>query len=1381
MPRTAPPIRPQNMPQKRLPGLGNRWRKRLLILVGVIFALFVLGHLGIRFILWPQIEKSKPALEKLLSARLGSNISMDDIEVSWTGIRPSFEIQGLKFNGPDANSSPLYVENIRGQLSWISFYRLAPYFHEIVIDKARIFAQRDAKGLIYIAGIPIKNSGESNFSTENWLLAQNIIEAKDIEIFWKDDQSRKLETALTIESFKLLNGLRSHEGELVLISPWADSPIHIKADFVHRFSGEAGNWKDWAGKFSWNFSSLNLTQLSKDFALPIYILEGKINSQANLRLDNGKPDGGEILLAADRLKVQKNAEESPIEFGRLETNLMQDENDGMLSISTKSLAWRDAKAADTAPLENLSPMTFRWRPPNKDQEIKEFGFSSPKVMIQDIALFAINLPLPKKIHRWIKDSKASGALENVSVDWKEKVSPLAALPVPGSWFDANTLSFTINANLIDLNFNSLDPAMPAASNLTGVISTNQDKGSFSLNSKNLKLTINDFLNDPHIALDEAKGNINWIKQKDAWLINAKQLNLSNSELTTTLNLSYLLSPAKLPDNMTLDMSIDQAQLASAHKYLPVGMNSEIRHYLSKAFSKGTIQNANLHIKGDPNKVPYPDKKFGEFSLNLPIADAQFKPAPLLPAEKGVWSALDNVSGIVKMDQATLQIDINQAAFKSAIASKAKAQIQDVSAKNLVLALNTQFNGEAAQILEYLYDSPFGKKEVDIAKNLRVSGIVNGTLDAQVPLGDKGELKIDAKVSLLDNTARWGKLPPFENLKGQIRITEMNPAFENISANFMGGSIRVTSAPSSPGNTAFSMKGDIDAKLLKTHFAPNPILQAMSGTARYDGSLNFNESGSQLKLQFNLRNWMSAAPYPINKSKATPLSGDVIIRSFPRDASNNIRLDWNGKMGDQFFTKGALEKGKEFRYAFGIGADPSLPAEGINLTLVSNELDLDHWQDFFNTQQNQAKNESQKKDVTNSSMLEEGIEVSANIKKLTASNRLWDDVNLTAKSGIGLWNITLESLPVQGTLQWHEASEIHPNNLVSGRLSKLHIPDAIAKTTPPEIKKSETKLEIKRIVSPNSLPSMDIAIDDFGISKALIGKLKIKARSAFNAFQLESLDLNGPDGSSSIKGKWISGLNGKQDHTSISTDMAIKNAGAIVSHWSKAQALEGGQGSLTATVEWDAPIYKIDYPSLMGTAKLNLSNGRLLEVNSDAAKLLNVLSLQSLLKFATLDIQGSLGNLVSKGTAFNSISSDFKIRKGILSTEDFTMTLDQARVAMKGQIDLPQETQDLRITILPTIDATGGSLAAFAINPIIGIGAVIGQYLITNQINKTMQSDYLVQGSWENPEVIPLNQKGQPLDQKTLDGIRRKGLLKEQTKPNALENPSVQPAFSPTTN
>jgi uncharacterized protein YhdP len=236
-------------------------------------------------------------------------------------------------------------------------------------------------------------------------------------------------------------------------------------------------------------------------------------------------------------------------------------------------------------------------------------------------------------------------------------------------------------------------------------------------------------------------------------------------------------------------------------------------------------------------------------------------------------------------------------------------------------------------------------------------------------------------------------------------------------------------------------------------------------------------------------------------------------------------------------------------------------------------------------------------------------------------------------------------------------------------------------------------------------------------------------------------------------------------------MCIRDS--IIARWSDQKSVEGGQGKLVANSDWDGSPFDPNYDTLTGKAVLSLEKGRLLEVNSGGAKLLDVLSLQSLFKFATLDLKGGLGNIVTKGTPFNSIDATFDINAGVAQTKKFNMSLDQARVAMSGQINIPKQTQDLRVTIFPTIDATAGSLAAFAINPIVGLGALVGQYLITSQINRNLQSDYLVQGSWDNPEVIPLDQQGQPLDPKALDTIRSKDLLKEQTKPSNNNNSEQQ--------
>ena len=97
---------------KRPPGSNGAWGKRALILAGVLAVLLLLGHAGVRFILWPQIEKSKASVERLLSARMGVDVSMDSLQVSWTGMRPDFEIEGIRFNGPDNTKPLLFIQKI---------------------------------------------------------------------------------------------------------------------------------------------------------------------------------------------------------------------------------------------------------------------------------------------------------------------------------------------------------------------------------------------------------------------------------------------------------------------------------------------------------------------------------------------------------------------------------------------------------------------------------------------------------------------------------------------------------------------------------------------------------------------------------------------------------------------------------------------------------------------------------------------------------------------------------------------------------------------------------------------------------------------------------------------------------------------------------------------------------------------------------------------------------------------------------------------------------------------------------------------------------------------------------------------------------------------
>lgn len=1363
------PPRPKSVLTKRPQGSSGAWRKRILILAGAILVISVLVHLGVRFILWPQIETSKDSVERLLSARIGAEVSMDKLQVSWMGIRPEFEIEGLRFNGPDKNKPLLSIQKINGELSWNSFYHLAPYFHELNFEGAKIYAQRSNKGDVTIAGIPIHGNPDDH-SAENWLFAQNNIQLHDVKLFWDDQLNKKTITSIEIQNLSLSNGIRKHKGSLSATTPWTSGTVAINVDFSHHLGGQPGDWRDWIGSISWNLNSLNLSQIAKEFAVPMSTLEGVLSSNGKLRIDNGKPDGGDVYIAADNLTLQLLKGEDAISLGRLETNLSQETVDGLIAVTTKSFAWRDTESPKTAPLENLSPMTFRWRPPAADGEIKEFGFSSPKISVEDIALFAVNLPLSKKVQKWIKASQADGELQDLDIKWSESKSPLSALKIPEGWFKSNKLDFTVSGKLIDVSFIGINKSMPTVSRLSGFLSADHNQGSFSVNSKNLELEINNLLADPKIQLDTASGQINWSKQKGNWAISTNKLFLSNSEITTTLNANYIIGDVNKPDFMELDMDLPTAKLVSAYRYLPANMDKDTQLYLSKAFTAGLIQKGKLHIKGDPNEIPYPKGVSGEYSLSLPIIAATFNPVPSQNVSQGIWPALTNVNGAIEMRQSNFTVSVEQANYKQVALSDFHAEIPNVSAKQLALTVNGNAKGDASQMLDYLFASPVGKQQPKLEKNLKISGSANLALGLKIPFSGNDNTKTDIQVEFPGNKAQWSDLPPFENLNGKIRITEANPEFENITANFLGGLIKISSASTPLASQLVNISGDVSASFLKSYFAKDltmqhiPVFQAMSGSAKYEGTLKLNKGTSETNLNIDLRNWASTTPAPLKKSMGSPMLGQVTIRTSKNSATNTNQLSWMGKIGDQYFIQGELNANDELRHAIGIGAPANLPQQGFHLSLAGNEISLDAWQDFFEAQNKKGAANN------NASLNTSGFQVTGQYKKLALFDRLWPDVNFAISEKNNVWQVKTNSPMISGNLLYEENKTANHNGVISGRLSRLKIPDRTETPSEPE-KTNNTVSSSKNQFEPENIPDLDLVIDDFSWSKSSLGQIKFKSKTSNNVLKIESAQIINPQGTTNISGEWIGTTQNNPEHTYLNIKMDIKDAGQIIAHWSSQKSIEGGQGQVGAKVEWDGSPFNPQYETLSGNANLNLTKGRLLEVDTSGAKLLDVLSLQSLLRFATLDLKGSLGSVATKGTPFNSIDSDFDISSGIAQTKQFSMVLDQARVAMSGQINIPKQTQDLRVAIFPSIDATAGSLAAFVINPIVGLGALVGQFLVTNQINRNFQSDYLVQGSWEDPDVIPLDQKGQPIDPKTLDRIRSKELLREQNRPDYTSPPN----------
>jgi len=179
-----------------------------------------------------------------------------------------------------------------------------------------------------------------------------------------------------------------------------------------------------------------------------------------------------------------------------------------------------------------------------------------------------------------------------------------------------------------------------------------------------------------------------------------------------------------------------------------------------------------------------------------------------------------------------------------------------------------------------------------------------------------------------------------------------------------------------------------------------------------------------------------------------------------------------------------------------------------------------------------------------------------------------------------------------------------------------------------------------------------------------------------------------------------------------------------------QTLKGGKGKVSGQVSWLGSPLEPDAASLSGDVKVALEEGQFLKADPGIAKLLGVLSLQSLPRRLSLDFR----DVFQQGFAFDRVDGDVKINQGLAETRNLRMRGVQAVVLMEGQADLAQETQNLRVFVVPEINAGTASLAYAAINPAIGLGTFIAQVLLRKTVVEASTREFTIKGSWADPQV-----------------------------------------------
>jgi uncharacterized protein YhdP len=271
--------------------------------------------------------------------------------------------------------------------------------------------------------------------------------------------------------------------------------------------------------------------------------------------------------------------------------------------------------------------------------------------------------------------------------------------------------------------------------------------------------------------------------------------------------------------------------------------------------------------------------------------------------------------------------------------------------------------------------------------------------------------------------------------------------------------------------------------------------------------------------------------------------------------------------------------------------------------------------------------------------------------------------------------------------------------------------------------------------PVSIPALDVVINSLEIKGKKLGRANIEAINQTSAdggreWLLNKFNLSSEDASFNAKGVWRAPTSNAAKITNLDFQLDIHDSGALLDRMGMPNTIRAGKGKVTGNLNWQGSPITPDFPSLNGNFNIQVEKGQFLKSEPGAARLLGVLSLQSLPRRLMLDFR----DVFSDGFAFDYFRGDVGIHQGIASSGNLQMKGVNAAVLMDGKADIVQETQDIKVLVIPDINAGGASLLYSAINPVIGLSTFLAQYVFRGSLNSASTEEFHIEGSWNEPKI-----------------------------------------------
>lgn len=1284
--------------------------------------------------LWivPRIQDFRPALERLASRTVGVPVHIGQVQAQSTGWAPSFELRDIRLLDPQGRPA-LALPRVVVAISVRSVLNLG--LEQLVLDRPVLDVRHTASGQWLVAGLPIGSTAGADSSAADWLFDQREVLVRGGTLRWTSERAHAHEgqapsepTALTLEDVDIVlrNGLQGHALRLDATPPgdWGERFVLMGQFQRGLLSTHPGRFADWNGQvFAW-FPQVDVSRLRQHVRLGTDLLSGHGRLRLWSDIVRGEWASGSVDLDLQAVQLRLAPDLPVLGFERISGRVSGHHGTNDWSVATRQLAFVSDKGL-AWPGGNLAVQynMAQGKTPAKGQ------LQGDQLDLQALREVALRLPLPADWQAELAGHEVSGQVRALRLQWEGTAESITQYQ---GQIEAEQLQLQARS---DSRFGGrgIQGAQLNAqfSHKGGQLQWKMPEGG--------ELRWPGILEEDRLALQQLQGELRWSLNGQKLASAQWKAQVANEDLQGQTQGQWQARPVG-PGVLDLQAQLQRVEAARIYRYLPRVLSGEVRHYVRDSVRKGRVTGLQVRIKGDLSKIPMVHSREGEFRFAGHLQDVEmaYVPAALLPAGSPPWPALQGLQGDLVFERQGMKLTGASARLGESKqplqVTRLRADIPDL-AHNPKLDVQAELKGPAQQFLRSVQQSPLDRMLSGALSQASASGNLQGKLQLAIPLLRVQETRLQGSLALAGNDVQISPLLPlFARSQGTVQFTESGFSLQGVQTRVLGGNSRIEgglrsgAVPSGEPRLLIRAQGLVTAEGLRAARNLKPLdtlARQMQGQTSYSATLGWQGGLPELSVRSSLEGMELLFPVPLGKraSQAMPVSLSTKQLSSVTQPQDQLQVDV-GQIVSALYVRdlsGAAPRVVRGSLMVGLrnSAASAMPERGVSAVVRLEELPIDAWEALLPTAEPGDGQDSWRSYLPNRIGLQTG--------SLTVQGRTLHEVVAGITREGSTWRANVDARELSGHAQYIESAAQQGGRLFA-RLTRLNLP-------PSAVSDVESMMESP----PSSMPALDIQIDDLVLRGKSLGRVEIEAtnpdtrgpRAGKREWLLQKFNVSVPEATLKATGRWTAPVDNRPRRTELNFRLDVQDAGALLTRLGTPGALRAGAGYLEGQLGWSGSPLSLHYPTLQGQFQVKMGRGQFLKADPGVAKLLGVLSLQGLPRRLLLDFR----DVFYEGFTFDAVQGDVQIQQGIASTQNLQIEGVNAVVKMEGTADIARETQQLKVLILPQLNAGGASVVAgLAINPVVGLTAYLTQWLLSAPLSKANIQEFAIDGTWSEPRV-----------------------------------------------